>query len=97
MNALVREVLRTISADGTVLQTRLSQSLPHALGDTLMIRRILENLVGNAVDSLAGRSGGTVAVSTESAGGDGERGKSQDHGGGYGPGHEPEGAGSGVR
>jgi signal transduction histidine kinase len=37
-----------------------------------MLRRILENLVGNAVDSLRGRSGGAVTVTTEAAGGEGE-------------------------
>jgi signal transduction histidine kinase len=36
-----------------------------------MLRRILENLVGNAVDSLGGRSAGTVTVTTEAAGGEG--------------------------
>jgi len=71
VNALVEEVLRNIAADGRVLQTSLSPRLPHALGDTLMLRRILENLVGNAVDSLGGRSAGTVTVTTEPAGGDG--------------------------
>ncbi len=75
VNAVVREVLQNLSADGAVVQTRLDQSLPHALGDSLMIRRILENLVGNAVDSFAGRPGGTVAVSTDSAGGTGDSAK----------------------
>jgi signal transduction histidine kinase len=37
-----------------------------------MLRRILENLVGNAVESLQGKSGGTVTVATELAGGGGE-------------------------
>jgi signal transduction histidine kinase len=72
VNALVEEVLRNTVADGTVLHTTLSQRLPRALGDTLMLRRILENLVGNAVDSLGGRPGGAVTVTTEPAGGDGE-------------------------
>jgi len=70
VNALVEQVLRNTSVDGTVLQTNLSQAMPHAIGDSLMIRRVLENLVGNAVDSLAGRpGGGTVAVTTAIAGG----------------------------
>jgi signal transduction histidine kinase len=72
VNPLVEEVLRNTVADGTVLHTSLSQRLPPALGDTLMLRRILENLVGNAVDSLRGRSGGEVTVTTEPAGGEGE-------------------------
>jgi signal transduction histidine kinase len=37
------------------------------LGDSLLLRRILENLVGNALDSIAGRPGATVTVSTEPA------------------------------
>ena len=72
VNAVVEEVLRNTVVDGTELRTSLSQRLPRALGDTLMLRRILENLVGNAVDSLKGRSGGAVTVTTEPAGGDGE-------------------------
>jgi signal transduction histidine kinase len=72
VNAVVEEVLRNTVADGTVLHTSLTQRLPRALGDTLMLRRILENLVGNAADSLGGRSGGAVTVTTEPAGGDGE-------------------------
>ena len=72
VNAVVEEVLRNTVVDGTALRTSLSQRLPRALGDTLMLRRILENLVGNAVDSLEGRSGGAVTITTEPAGGDGE-------------------------
>lgn len=72
VNAVVEEVLRNTVAGGTVLHASLTQRLPRALGDPLMLRRILENLVGNAVDSLGGRSGGTVTVTTEPAGGDGE-------------------------
>jgi signal transduction histidine kinase len=72
VNALVEEVLRNISADGTTLQSRLDRTIPPALGDALMIRRILENLIGNAADSLAGRPGGKIAVTTESVGGDGD-------------------------
>lgn len=72
VNAVVEEVLRNTVAGGSVLHASLTQRLPRALGDPLMLRRILENLVGNAVDSLGGRSGGTVTVTTEPAGGDGE-------------------------
>lgn len=68
VNALVEEVLRNTPANETALQTSLSPRLPKALGDTLMLRRILENLIGNAVDSLEGRSGGAVTVTTEPAG-----------------------------
>jgi signal transduction histidine kinase len=72
VNRTVEEVLRNTVADGTTLHTSLSPQLPKALGDTLMLRRILENLVGNALDSLEGRSGGAVTITTEPAGGDGQ-------------------------
>lgn len=72
VNAIVEDVVGNMTADGTVLHTSLAQQLPRAVGDTLMLRRILENLVVNAVDSLEGRTGGAVTVTTESAGGDGE-------------------------
>jgi len=68
VNALVEQVLRNTTANGAVLQSRLSEQLPDALGDSLMLRRILENLVGNAVDSLGETSGGTVTVTTGRAG-----------------------------
>jgi signal transduction histidine kinase len=72
VNTVVEEVLRNTVADGMVLHTSLGERLPRALSNNLMLRRILENLVGNAVDSLEGRSGGAVTVTTEPAGGDGE-------------------------
>ena len=55
-----------------MVHTHLSPTVPAALGDSLMIRRILENLVGNAVDSLPAGARGSVSVSTESGGGSGE-------------------------
>jgi signal transduction histidine kinase len=65
-------VLRNSSADGVELRSSLGERLPTVQGDTLMLRRILENLVGNAVESLAGRPGGTVTLTTELADKDGE-------------------------
>jgi signal transduction histidine kinase len=68
VNAVVEQVLRTTHRDGADLQPRLASHLPLVVGDELMLRRILENLVGNALDSVAGRPGGSVTVSTEPAG-----------------------------
>jgi signal transduction histidine kinase len=65
VNAVVQEVLGNTVTNGTALHANLSQRLPMALGDTLMLRRILENLVRNAVDSLEGRPGGSVTITTE--------------------------------
>ena len=69
VNAVVERVLRNTSVNGTVLQAKLSDASPMIVGDTLMLRRILENLVGNAVDSVACKVGGTVTVRTETVGG----------------------------
>jgi signal transduction histidine kinase len=68
VNAIVRQALRNTAGDGTGLHLDLSEQLPTVLGDGLMLRRILENLVGNAVDSVIGRPGGLVTISTEPAG-----------------------------
>jgi signal transduction histidine kinase len=68
VNAIVEQVLHHTVSDGTELRADLAEGLPPALGDSLMIRRILENLVGNAVDSLTDRPGATVTVSTAPAG-----------------------------
>jgi signal transduction histidine kinase len=68
VNDIVREVLRNTAGDGTGLSLELSEQLPTVMGDGLMLRRILENLVGNAVDSVIGRPAGLVTVSTEPAG-----------------------------
>jgi signal transduction histidine kinase len=68
VNAVVSQVLGNDSSDGTELRALLSEGLPAVQGDPLMLRRILENLIGNARESLAGKSG-TVTVSTATAGG----------------------------
>jgi signal transduction histidine kinase len=71
VNSVVERVLRNTSVNGTVIQAKLSDASPRVVGDTLMLRRILENLVGNAIDSVAGQAGGMVTVTTEREGEDG--------------------------
>ena len=66
LNALVREVVASVPPHGAELRLDLDESLAPLATDPLALRRILENLVGNAVDSLGG--GGTVTISTRSAG-----------------------------
>ncbi len=68
VNAIVSQVLRNTASDGTGLHLNLGEQLPAVLADSLMLRRILENLVGNAVDSVTGRAGGLVTVTTEPTG-----------------------------
>jgi signal transduction histidine kinase len=53
------------------VRTRLASALPPAAADRLMLRRVLENLVGNAADSVSSAKGGEVEVSTESVTRDG--------------------------
>ncbi|MGH7509088.1 MAG: ATP-binding protein [Gemmatimonadales bacterium] len=72
VNAIINQVLRHCSADGAQLRANLAQQLPEVLGDALMLRRVLENLIGNAVESLGGRDSGTVTVATEVVGVAGE-------------------------
>jgi signal transduction histidine kinase len=70
LNAMVAEVIRSAPA-GVPIRTRLAPGLPPAAADRLMLRRVLENLVGNATDSVTGREGGEVVVSTEHVARDG--------------------------
>jgi signal transduction histidine kinase len=67
VNAIVEEVVRTATPGTSSLRTNLESTLPRVSGDQLVLRRILENLVGNAAESLAARSDGAVTVTTEAA------------------------------
>ncbi|MGH8623075.1 MAG: sensor histidine kinase, partial [Burkholderiales bacterium] len=60
VNAIVRE---TVGASSSV-RTKLADGLPPVSADALVLRRVIENLVSNAMDSLDGKSG-SVTVSTE--------------------------------
>ena len=71
VNAMVSEVVRA-SAGGATVRTRLASGLPPVATDRLMLRRVLENLVGNAADSVSSAKGGEVMVSTESVTRDGQ-------------------------
>jgi signal transduction histidine kinase len=60
VNVVVRE---TVGASSSV-RTKLADGLPPVSADGLVLRRVIENLVSNALDSLDGKSG-SVTVSTE--------------------------------
>jgi signal transduction histidine kinase len=65
LNSLVTEVVRAMQAHEHVeFTTDLSASVPHVFGDPVAFRRILENLLANAVESLESKPG-RVTVSTE--------------------------------
>ena len=68
VGAMVDDVLRATTAAGVTLRAVPDPARPRVSADPLALRRVLENLVGNAVDSVAGRPGADVTVSTEQLG-----------------------------
>jgi len=66
VSAVTRETVGQISAGAAELSLQLADGLPAARIDPLGLRRILENLVTNAVDALGGQAG-MVTVSTSRA------------------------------
>jgi signal transduction histidine kinase len=64
LNALISEVVAGIHGHEYVeLRTHLAGNLPRVMGDPVALRRILENLTANAVDSLESKSG-SITIST---------------------------------
>jgi signal transduction histidine kinase len=63
VNGIVRELAASAGTGNATMRTRLADSLPRALGDAVVVRRILDNLVRNAIESLDSR-GGDVTIST---------------------------------
>src|SRR5207245_11428751 len=71
VNEVVRETLRLVAPpDGVRVDTTLADSLPRVRADAFVLRRILENLVRNAVEAIDGAAG-AVTVTTEQRGGGG--------------------------
>ena len=65
VNEVVRETLRLVAPpDGIRVGATLADGLPRVRADSLVLRRILENLVRNAVEALDGTAG-AVTVTTE--------------------------------
>lgn len=64
LNALIADVVRGAHAHQDVeVRTHLAEGLPRVVGDPVALRRILENLTANAVDSLRSTPG-RVTLST---------------------------------
>jgi signal transduction histidine kinase len=65
LSALIIDVVRAAQAhDHVEFETELATPLPRVVGDPIAFRRILENLMANAVDSLQSKPG-RVTVSTQ--------------------------------
>ncbi len=72
LNVLIADVVRAAEAhDHVEFGTDLAMNLPSVVGDPVAIRRILENLTANAVDSLQSKAG-RVTLSTHGIDRDGE-------------------------
>jgi signal transduction histidine kinase len=68
VNAVIEDVVRATGPGRASVRAETAPSLPRVPADPLALRRVLENLVGNALDSLAGRSDGVVTLASESVG-----------------------------
>lgn len=64
LNGIAADVAKGAAAGTSVVTTRLAPNLPPVAGDPLAVRRIVENVVGNAVESLPDGEG-NVVVATE--------------------------------
>jgi signal transduction histidine kinase len=66
-NAIAAEVAASTAVASTIkVRTRLAENAPRALGDPVIVRRIIDNLVRNAIESLDAR-GGEVTIATARA------------------------------
>jgi len=68
VNAVVEEVVRGTARAHATLRAAPDPDLPSVPADPLVLRRILENLVSNAVDSVTGSPESVVTVGTERIG-----------------------------
>lgn len=68
VNGIAAEIAASTAVSSTMkVKTRLAEGLPRALGDPIIVRRILDNLVRNAIESLESR-GGEVTIGTARGG-----------------------------
>jgi signal transduction histidine kinase len=68
VNGVIAEVVRATGPGRATVRAETASSLPRVPADPLALRRVLENLVTNALDSLADRTDGVVTVGSEIVG-----------------------------
>ncbi|HEV8363627.1 MAG TPA: ATP-binding protein, partial [Gemmatimonadaceae bacterium] len=66
-NAVILDVARAAAGGGAPVRTQVQPELPPVLGDPVVLRRIIDNLVRNAVESLTPGSG-SVTLTTARTG-----------------------------
>jgi signal transduction histidine kinase len=66
VSAVARDAVRSASADDAVVQAKVAESLPPVVGDPVLLRRILDNLLRNAIESLPSGKG-SVTLETRRA------------------------------
>jgi signal transduction histidine kinase len=68
-NAVILDVVRAAAGGGVPVHARLQSEMPLALGDPVVLRRIIDNIVRNAVESLT-PGHGSVTVTSAANGND---------------------------
>ncbi|MEO8226411.1 MAG: HAMP domain-containing sensor histidine kinase [Gemmatimonadota bacterium] len=68
LNAVARQVAANLDPARATVRLELAPALPPVMSDPVALRRIVENLAGNAVDSLAGRAGGVTFTTSHANG-----------------------------
>lgn len=71
-NAVARDAARSASGDAAVVQARIADGAAPVMGDPVVLRRIVDNLLRNAIESLPD-GGGTVTLETARVGSGGVR------------------------
>ena len=67
VNGIATEIAASTAVASTIkLRTRLADAVPRAFGDPVIVRRIIDNLVRNAIESLDA-GGGDVTIATSRA------------------------------
>ena len=63
VNAVMRDVAQSVPPGSVQVETRLAADLPPVQSDSIVLRRILENLVTNGMDAMQGQAGTLVILS----------------------------------
>jgi signal transduction histidine kinase len=63
-NPVLQELARSLGNGQATIELRLGGSVPPVRADAVVLRRILENLAGNAIDAV-GNAAGTVILSSD--------------------------------